>query len=83
MIEHYYDDFIIVDLEAGGGSALRVVAALVEMLGPGHPWEPGLPIRSPIIDPAKTKPTGPLHTVLGVVTDMSPLSAQPPHVAFL
>ena len=82
QLEHFYDDFLIVDSVGGGETARLSVDALVAMLGPGEPWSPGTPIKSPAIDPSKTKPTASTHTVLGVVADLAPLRGPTPFVWF-
>ena len=40
------------------------------------------PIRSPEIDPDKTKDTAPAQTVLGIVTNLSFVSSAEPRVLF-
>ena len=51
-------------------------------LGPGAPRAPTVPIRSPELDPRKTKPAASTNIVLGVVADLSPITTPEPHVLF-
>ena len=81
-IDHYFDDFIGVDVVAGGTSARGVVESFFLMLGPGVPRHPSRPMRSPEIDPDKTKPANTTNVVLGVVASMSGLQGPSPHVSF-
>ena len=80
--DHYYDDFLVPDLDTGGSTARHAIEQLVLMLGSGAPRHPLHPIRSPEIDPDKTKPTGPVHSVLGVITDLSQAASPTPTVSF-
>lgn len=73
VVDHYYDDFIAVDLAAGDTSAREAIEALVLALGAGEPRK-GTTIKSPEIDPAKTKPTAAVNVVLGIVADLSETS---------
>ena len=69
--EHYYDDFIIPDLSAGGRTGISVVETLVLHLGRGSTRGPRDLVRAPEIDPGKTQEPDVTNIVLGVETDLS------------
>ena len=69
-IDHYYDDFIYVDLASARRSGLRCLEAVISMIGNG-PRHPNAPIRSPELDPSKTQEPGTNNVVLGVHADTS------------
>ena len=69
--DHYYDDFIVPDLHAGGRTALDVVETLVRHLGLGRARRPHERVRSPELDPLKTQESAAVNTVLGVIADFS------------
>lgn len=78
-VDHYYDDFIAVDLAHGGTTALSAVQCIVSAFGtPRHPRHL---IRAPELDPDKTQHTDSSNTVLGVVADLSHVPAEG-HVLF-
>ncbi|MDC0526132.1 hypothetical protein OAO87_03940, partial [bacterium] len=68
-IDHYYDDFILVDIDPGG-SGLRCLQAFVSAFGRG-PRPRSSRIRSPELDPDKTQVTATSNVVLGVLADTS------------
>ena len=70
-VDHYYDDFIILDLAAGEATGLEVVQLLVSSFGRGSPRPQGVPISSPELDPLKTLQPASSNVVLGVVSDLS------------
>jgi len=74
-VEHYFDDFIIPDLAAGGRSGLEVVETLVLHLGAGIRRPPGTLARAPELDPEKTSGPSWANTLLGVVGDLSDVSS--------
>ena len=80
--EHYYDDFIIPDLEAGGRSGLDVIEALVLQLGAGFKRPPGTLIRAPELDPEKTAEPASANSLLGVIGDLSDVSSPAAAVHF-
>ena len=82
VVDHYVDDLMVVDLAAGGATARETVEQFFLMLGPGAPRRPLHRIQSPEIDPEKTKPTGTVNTVLGVVANMSGMADAWPHIKF-
>ena len=61
---------------------MTALQSLVLMLGDGVPRAPHLSIKSPEMDPAKTKPPLPSHTALGVVVDLSQTATSDPRVLF-
>ena len=67
--DHYFDDFIIVDVDAGEDTALAAVKAIVTAFG--SPRRPSELIRAPELDPGKEQPTATSNTVLGIITDFS------------
>jgi len=73
--EHYYDDFLVPDLAAGGRTGLDVLEALVRHLGRGRARRPHELVRSPELDPEKTQESAPVNTILGVVADLSRVSS--------
>jgi hypothetical protein len=75
LLDHYFDDFIIVDLEAGGRTALSCVESIMLDLGSGSPRVPPQPIRSPELDPSKTQETAHTNTVLGVLANLSAVAS--------
>ena len=82
VVDHYVDDFIVVDVSPGGSSARAGVESFFLMLGSGVPRPPSHRMRSPELDPEKTKATNATNVVLGVVADTSPMGGSSPHVAF-
>ena len=71
VCEHYYDDFIIPDLQLGENTAQHAIEQLVLSLGPGEPRDPRRGhISSPEIDPKKTKEHNTKNTVLGIIADV-------------
>ena len=70
-VEHYYDDFIITDVFAGGDSATFFVHEIVQYVGIGRPRARGEVISSPELDPEKDQETGFVNTILGVRVDLS------------
>jgi hypothetical protein len=73
--EHYYDDFIVPDLRAGGGTGLKAVQSVILDLARGAPRHPLRPIRAPELDPDKTQPTSSTNVLLGVNADLTDPSA--------
>ena len=82
IIDHYYDDFILPDLEAGRRSALDILEDFIHMCGTGARRTARQPVRSPELDPNKTKEPLRSNVVLGVTADLSSASATPPSVHF-
>ena len=71
VCEHYYDDFIIPDLQLGENTAQHAIEQRVLSLGPGEPRDPRRGhISSPEIDPKKTKEHNTKNTVLGIIADV-------------
>lgn len=56
--DHFYDDFLIVDVDAAGSSAQDALADSLRLLGQSH-------------EPKKRKPMGPTNVGLGVFIDVS------------
>ena len=81
-VDHYYDDFILTDLTAGGRSSLRLLEEFILMCGPGAPRTARQPVRSPELDPAKTKEPNASNVVLGIVADLSSVPSRRPTVHF-
>jgi hypothetical protein len=69
--EHYYDDFIIADVKAGGSTGLDTIEALMLALANGTPRPAVDRVRAPELDPLKTQETAAINTVLGVIADLS------------
>ena len=82
IIDHYYDDFIIPDLEVGRRSALDILEDFILMCGRGSRRADRQPVRSPELDPSKTKEPLRSNVVLGVTADLSSASSTPPSVRF-
>ena len=68
-IDHYYDDFILVDTDRSG-SGLRCLRAWIDLLGRG-PRRRSAPVRAPELDPSKTQETSQVNVVLGITADTS------------
>ena len=82
IVDHYYDDFILPDLEAGLRSSLDVLEDFILMCGNGSRRAEFQPVRSPELDPKKTKEPLRSNVVLGVTADLSSASSTPPSVRF-
>ena len=53
-VDHYYDDFIIPDLEVGRRSALDVLEDFIHMCGTGARRTARQRVSSPELDPARS-----------------------------
>ena len=69
--EHYFDDLLGPDLAAGEDTARVSISETILALGGGKPRAKWEQIRSPEIDPLKTRVENERNIVLGVVTDLS------------
>ena len=69
--EHYYDDFIVPDLQIAGRSGLDSIETIILHLADGVRRSPRALVRAPELDPEKTEETAPSNTLLGVVCDLS------------
>jgi hypothetical protein len=69
--EHYYDDFILPDVIAGGDTAAALLEAVVAGLGDGKPLGTPLPRHSFSLDEKKKQAAASINVVLGVETDLT------------
>ena len=68
--DHYYDDFIIVDLAVNGRTAIDFLETMVLASGTGQQRTGRAPVTAPELDPGKTKEPAYSNTVLGVIADL-------------
>ena len=69
-VEHYVDDYMIVDVAAGADTASKMLEAIVDGTGAGRVTSRA-PRRAPVLDAGKHKPPAAVNVVLGVETDLS------------
>ena len=71
--DHFYDDFIGVDIGNGADSCERALSSVINAVGAGG-RRPHAPVQAPELDPGKTQHTAPSNVVLGVHADLSYLT---------
>ena len=82
-VDHFFDDYMIVDPVGAGGTGQDLVYELHMHVGDGLAFDEVRPfISAPAIEPSKRQPMDSSNTALGVIVDLAEVGAEVPSVVF-